>query len=109
MTRDVDVEALAVTVVVAPPLMVNPPFWLPFPMVELALTIMPTVVVGAKYPLVISHPWPNAVDPLLLVIQTPLTAKHPLARLMPLLNVEVAEPVTLRADAWIPAPKVEVA
>jgi hypothetical protein len=41
---------------------------------------------------------------------TPLTAKHPLAKLIPLAKVEVAEvPVTFRYVASTPAPKVEVA
>jgi len=40
--------------------------------------------------------------------QVPLTAKQPVITLMQFAKVEVA-PVTLRAVAWMPAPKVEVA
>lgn len=40
--------------------------------------------------------------------QTPLTAKHPAARLMPFTAVEVAVPVMLSAAIWSPPTKVEV-
>ena len=43
------------------------------------------------------------------VMQVLLTEKHPVARLIPLVNVDVAEPVWLMAKTFKPPEKVEVA
>ena len=51
----------------------------------------------------------SEVMPVVSVIQLPFTAKHPVARLIPSANDEVAEPTTLRRFVWIPPVNVEVA
>ena len=59
-TRETFPAKYALPVVVAPPEMVRPPTCVPLPIVELALTAMPSVVVGArKAPPKISHARPN--------------------------------------------------
>ena len=50
-------------VVVAPPEIVSPEVCVPPPIVEDALTKMPTVVVGASAPFTNSNVLPNAVEP----------------------------------------------
>jgi hypothetical protein len=51
----------------------------------------------------------NGKTELVAPTQTLPIEKQPVARLIPLLNVDVADPVVLRAAALIPAEKVEVA
>src|SRR5579859_2957938 len=89
--------------------MVRPPFWLPLPMVLLALTMMPSVVVGVRYPFTICHVLKELTTEATVPVvgkHTPLCAKHPAVMLKPL--AAVVEPVLEMEKRVVVAPELEV-